>query len=334
MNVAELEQPNHIILHTLMVLVSCLCAVFVVINLIEEEYFLSALETLVCLFNLISLFKFKKIMQSTFANKFVIGYSCFILITLVVVFLQGSKENLTYIWLFLIPCISYVVNGIRLGFWLTAIFSLLTLMIYLSSGYASDELFNLTQFFNILCSLIVIWIIIHKNETIKNNMNDKLVKLATIDPLTELKNREQLYKIYRQYKDTMMSLAIIDIDCIRHINDNHGYLAGDVVLINIAKVIMENKQSDAHAFRIGDDEFAILIANVDAEVCLPSIRELFAKMVHHKIVFKNILIDTKISIALSSIKSDGNNLDALLQKANELLQQAKYSQTDKIAVSL
>ncbi|MBS9779997.1 MAG: GGDEF domain-containing protein, partial [Moraxellaceae bacterium] len=253
-----------------------------------------------------------------------------------IVIFAGNKNNLTYLWIFLIPCVGYVVNGIRLGFWLTAIFNLLTLGIYLLDTYWSNELFNfnLTQFCNIIFSAIVIWIIIHKNETIKNGMNDKLGKLAIIDPLTKLKNREQLYKIYPQYANTMMSLAIIDIECIRQINDKYGYLAGDVVLIHIAKVIIAHKKLDTYAFRIGSDEFALLIPNADAESCLIDVRNLFAKIVQQDIIFKNEFINTEISIALTSIYSDGNNLDSLLKKANILLQQAKNSKTDKIAVSL
>ncbi len=329
MQVDELRKSKHVILHTLIALASVVCFVFVIINFIEKQYFLSAFELLVCLFNLILLIMFNKIIQSDFADKFIVVYSCLILTALMVVFFTGSKSNLTYIWIFLIPCISYVVNGIRLGCWLTAIFNGLTLAIYLFSGQ-----FDFIQFFNLIFALAVIWVIIHKNETIKNAMTNRLTKLAISDPLTKLKNREQLYKIYRQYTDTMMSIAIIEIDNIRHINDKYGYLAGDLVLIQLAKIIMQHRKSDTHAFRIGSDEYAILIANSNADSCLADIRDLFAHVVQHKVAFKNMLIDVQVSIALTSIHSDANNLDDLLQKANGLLQQAKNSQTDKIAVSL
>ncbi len=336
MNVNEfkLTQPNHIILHTLIYLATAVCFIFLFINFFEGRYDLFALETFVCVLNFILLMNFKKIIQSSFANKFIISYSCLILITVMVMLLFGGIHNLTYVWIFLIPCVGYVVNGIRLGFWLTAIFNTLTLVVYAINGSIGGEQFDYTQFFNIVFGLLVIWVIIHRNETIKNTMNGRLAKLSISDPLTKLKNREQLYKVYRQYSDTMVSIAIINMDCIREVNDNYGVLSGDVVLISVADLIMEHINSDTEAFRIGDAEYAILIPHADAEKCLTHIRELFAKIVQHDIILKNTVIDPKVSIGLTSIKSDGNNLDNLLQKASALLKQAKDSKTDKIAVSL
>ncbi len=336
MNIHEfkLRQPNHIILYTLISLATAVCFIFLFINFFDGRYFLFVLELSVCLVNLALLINFKKIIQSRFVDKFTIGYSCFILITVMMMLLVGGITNLTYVWIFLIPCVGYVVNGIRLGFWLTATFNLITLALYFINTHWEYETFNFTQFFNISFGLLVIWVIIHTNETIKNNMNSRLAKMAVSDSLTKLKNRAQLYKMYRQYPDTMMSLAMLNINCMRQVNDEHGYLAGDVVLINIANIILKNKQAEAEAFRIGDAEYAILIPNVDAEEALTHIRELFAKMVNYDIVLKNTVIDPKISIALTSIKSDGNNLDDLLQKTNNLLEKAKHSTTDKIAVSV
>ncbi len=309
MNINEykLTQPNHIILHTLISLATVVCFFFVFINFFENRYDLFALELFVFIVNFLLFINFKKIVQSTFANKFVMIYSCIILMAVMMMLLFGGINNLTYVWIFLIPCIGYVVNGIRLGFWLTAIFNIATLGVYILNGYYSDEVFDFTQFFNIMFGLSVIWVIIHKNETIKNTMNKRLAKLAISDPLTKLKNREELYKVYHQYSDTMMSIAIINIDCIKDINDKYGYLAGDVVLINVANLVLENKKADAEAFRIGDDEFAILRPNSDAEGCLTAVRDLYAKMIQQKTVLKDTVIDdAKISIALTSIQSDGN----------------------------
>ncbi len=335
MNIDEHKQPNYIGLHTLIFLTTCVCFIFVFINFFEHREILSALELFICIINIILLISFKKIIQSRFADKFVISYSCSLLLAITLLFSFTKINTLSYIWIFLIPCIGYVVNGIRLGFRLTTIFNSLTFTLYLLNNYWEYEQFSLTQFSNIMFSAVVAWIIIHRNEAIKNKMNKKLAKLAISDPLTKLKNREELYKTYHQYSDTMMSIAIINIDCIKDINNKYGYLAGDVVLINVANLVMENKKLDADAFRIGDDEYAILRPNSDAEACLTAVRDLYAKIVQQRIVLKDTVIDdAKISIALTSIKSDGNNLDDLLKKANALLQQARNSKTDKFAVSL
>ncbi|MBS9779899.1 MAG: hypothetical protein KGV51_04660, partial [Moraxellaceae bacterium] len=101
MNIDEFKQPNHVILHTIMLIITCVCFLFSFINFLEERYFLSILQAIVCFVNLMSLVNFKKIIQSAFASKFIIGYSCLILVVLAIVIFAGNKNNLTYLWIFL-----------------------------------------------------------------------------------------------------------------------------------------------------------------------------------------------------------------------------------------
>ncbi len=329
----------HIVLKSLLYLSMVIFFVFFVVNISRERFLLASIEGILCVINLVLLLNFKEIIHSKDKIKVILPYSLLILSSIMSVFLYGSVDDLSYLWIFIIPFISYTINNVKIGVLLTLIFNIIGFGIYLFKYQIGVSEPNYTQLINMSLAILAVWFLIHIYEKNRWRMVNKLELLAVTDPLTKLKNREQLYKIYREYTDDLMSLALIDIDCIGNINDKYGYLTGDVVLINVADsikkhLLMTDKNNDNYAFRIGDDEFAILMPQQDTEECLTTIRELFGEMVTKKTVFKNQVIETELSIALTSIQSNGNNLDELLREANKLLRQAKNSTTDKIAVSV
>ncbi len=333
------DNISHIVLKSLLYLAMGVFFIFFVVNIARERFLLASIEGILCVINVVLLLNFKDIISSEQKIKVILPYSLLLLSTLMMVFLHGSVNDLTYLWIFIIPFIGYTINNVKIGVCLTMIFNIIGFSIYFFRNQFEVAEPNYTQFINMLSSMFAIWFLIHIYEKNRWRLMNKLEQLSIIDPLTKLKNREQLYKIYHEYTDKMMSLAIIDIDCIGNINDKFGYLAGDVVLINVANAIKHHKlvtekNTLNQAFRIGDDEFAILIPEKDAEECLPLIRELFVEMVSEKTVYRNQVIEIKLSIALASIQSNGNNFDELLRTANKLLRQAKNSNTDKIAVSV
>ncbi len=333
----EYKNPSHVILHMLIGLVTCVCFIFIFINFFLEKYFLASFELFGCLINLFLLITFKKIIQSSFVNQFILGYSFYILSSMMVIFFSDNVTSLVYVWIFLIPCIGYVVNGIRTGFWITGTFSAITFCIYLFNSHSEYGSFQTSQLLNVLFAILVAWILTHIYETIRGDMTEKLVELATLDPLTKLKNRGHFYKVYRTFTGRKVGLILLDLDCLKRINKQYGYLAGDVLLLDTAKILKrltENKVENAHLFRIGDDEFAILMPTTDCQDCLTLSKKLFATISQNPTRFKNYVLSPNVSMALACIEADGNNLDELMMATYKLLKQAKQSDNDKIAVAI
>ncbi len=334
MSFDEYKRPSHVILHTLMYLATGVCFIFIFINFFLGKYFLAGFEVFGCLINLVLLTKFKKIIQSPFINQFILGYSLYLLSAMMVIFFSDNVTSLVYVWIFLIPCIGYVVNGIRTGFWITAIFSLISFCIYLFNSHNAYGSFQMPQLLNVLFAILVAWILAHIYETIREDMTEKLVELATLDPLTKLKNRGHFYEMYRRFRGEKVGLILLDLDCLKRVNKQYGYLAGDVLLLDIAKILTANKMNNTNLFRIGDDEFAILMPTTDCQDCLALSKKLFAKIAQTPTRFKNYVLTPDISMALSCIDADGNNLDELMTATYDLLKQAKQSDSDKIAVAV
>ncbi|WP_410771060.1 GGDEF domain-containing protein [Fontibacillus sp. BL9] len=101
--------------------------------------------------------------------------------------------------------------------------------------------------------------------------NEELVRLSSLDGLTEIPNRRRLNEIMSwelvapEERQTPLSLLILDVDSFKAYNDHYGHLGGDQVLKTIAKTISaEVKPFFGFAARYGGEEFAILLSGLDA----------------------------------------------------------------------
>lgn len=91
-----------------------------------------------------------------------------------------------------------------------------------------------------------------------------LEKLSETDPLTGLLNRRAIERQFSQLKtEGFAALAVIDIDHFKRINDQNGHSVGDEVLRSVAKALQAG--SNVRAYRLGGEEFVLLLRGSDAE---------------------------------------------------------------------
>ncbi len=100
--------------------------------------------------------------------------------------------------------------------------------------------------------------------------NEKFRLEATTDSLTKLMNRRsfnQIFeRIWQRFKEKRIpfSLALLDIDHFKRVNDTYGHQAGDVVLQKLADILMKNQRVGIdYAFRYGGEEFTIISTNTN-----------------------------------------------------------------------
>ena len=96
--------------------------------------------------------------------------------------------------------------------------------------------------------------------------NDKLQRIASKDPLTNLPNRRAYDEYFQTEWDrhkrsaSIMSLLIIDVDHFKEFNDHYGHSEGDTALLRIANVIKEKlKRPGDQAYRYGGEEFVVIL---------------------------------------------------------------------------
>ena len=94
---------------------------------------------------------------------------------------------------------------------------------------------------------------------------DPSIELVYMDDLTGLRNRRFLYQVFGEEwgdltaTDEELTLAIVDLDYFKQVNDTHGHLTGDLVLAETAALIEGLLDPSDHAIRYGGDEFVLLL---------------------------------------------------------------------------
>lgn len=113
------------------------------------------------------------------------------------------------------------------------------------------------------------------------NQNVTRQQLLYIDSLTNVYNR-RYYDEYFQGTNDIQSMAMIDVDNFKHINDNYGHDTGDIILRRIAQSMLSCIRKTDAVIRYGGDEFVIVFFNMPADIFedkLEKIRETVANIV-------------------------------------------------------
>ena len=97
---------------------------------------------------------------------------------------------------------------------------------------------------------------------------------AMRDPLTGIGNRSALHQDVMSHQHQKLGLVMIDIDFFKQYNDAYGHPQGDTLLRQLATLISQTLQQEAHLYRLGGDEFAALLHCPDVETLKHYCRQL------------------------------------------------------------
>ena len=162
----------------------------------------------------------------------------------------------------------------------------------------------------------------------------KLVLLANTDPLTGLLNRRFVNahekSLLENHAKTGASLtvAILDIDHFKAVNDNHGHDAGDEVLIAFAETIRSVVRKCDVIARWGGEEFIVIFPNADQAQAVEALRRVRAALLS-PIRTTGGAVRIRFSGGVASFDGIGD-MHALTQRADEALYKAKTSGRDRI----
>jgi two-component system, cell cycle response regulator len=171
---------------------------------------------------------------------------------------------------------------------------------------------------------------------IESAYHEEIYRLVTTDGLTNLPNRRAFEDaLQREFSRSSryarpVSLLVVDIDHFKKINDVHGHLAGDAALRQFATLLRANLRRDDVAGRMGGEEFAVLlpeIDNVGAKVTAEKVRQLTAR---HRFEFEGAVMPLTISVGVATrIPADQDPLE-IYRRADELLFAAKRSGRNRV----
>lgn len=149
----------------------------------------------------------------------------------------------------------------------------------------------------------------------------KLQTLSITDELTGLYNRRKLNEtLYELFGDaTDFSVILLDIDWFKNVNDTHGHLAGDEVLIQCAKMIRNTFGGSATCGRWGGEEFLIICPKMTLQQATEKAETLRSNFEHMTFSFSG-----RVTASLGvSCKKHNDTLDTLMVRCDNRLYKAK-----------
>lgn len=166
-------------------------------------------------------------------------------------------------------------------------------------------------------------------------------KLASIDGLTNINNRRvfdeklsETIKFSNRY-ERVFSVAIIDIDHFKKINDKHGHQVGDFVIKQFARFLELNVREVDRLFRFGGDEFALLIFEKSKSEALQLLERLKSLLDGKEFFFPGARIFLKVTMSagIASFPEDATSGEELVRLADSALYEAKKSGRNTICLT-
>lgn len=168
--------------------------------------------------------------------------------------------------------------------------------------------------------------------------NERLKRLAMTDPLTGCANRRHFMQcateaVAQAVRDgAPLSLAVLDLDDFKRINDTHGHPAGDAVLVMAGQFLTGHLRETDLVGRVGGEEFALLMPNTDAEGATMLAERLCVTLAAGQVSGDNATIQVTASIGVAELRPD-DDLDTLYARADSALYAAKQGGRNRVILA-
>jgi len=174
----------------------------------------------------------------------------------------------------------------------------------------------------------------HESNNYQKTLKQKNQQLAT-DFLTKIPNRvawsERLKVEFTRFQryQRPVSIAVIDIDKFKMINDTFGHLVGDKVLHVVAQSLQKSIRNTDFIARYGGEEFVLLLPDIADKQAQAVLQKLCTVIKTIPFKFKKESISITISIGFTEFRA-ADNIDSPLERADQALYHAKRNGRDQV----
>ena len=178
-------------------------------------------------------------------------------------------------------------------------------------------------------ALFLIGMLAHKSF-VKTELteNKNVAQAAYIDALTGLGNRHKFNKVISEmvkHEENKFALCFLDLDDFKHINDNMGHDAGDELLIELGKRLVEGVEDHGQVFRLGGDEYALIITNADSKLEVETVVKRVKRNVAKPIDLRGNIVNLEYSLGVAMFPEDSKDSVQLVNFADSAMYYIKES---------
>lgn len=163
--------------------------------------------------------------------------------------------------------------------------------------------------------------------------------LAVTDTLTGLYNRRHLgeylhreYSRTRRYKGSF-SVAIVDLDKFKSVNDTYGHQVGDYVLKESAQLLVSVFRKTDMIFRYGGEEFIVLLPETSSSQAFIPLERFRKKLEAFNFTFDEVFLRMTVSGGIADNSTNVEDEEALIKNADDALYKAKETGRNRIVIS-
>lgn len=171
--------------------------------------------------------------------------------------------------------------------------------------------------------------------TPQKELEARLRELATTDELTGLENRRHFLELAQvelsrvRRTRSPLSLAMIDVDHFKHVNDRFGHAVGDLALKALSRALRETVRTADVAARLGGEEFVLLLPDTGLDGAMAVTERLRERVRRGEITLENgSVVRFTVSAGVAELAPD-EGMDSLLKRADDALYRAKSAGRDR-----
>lgn len=173
-----------------------------------------------------------------------------------------------------------------------------------------------------------------RDVTMEKRREEKLQEEAQRDPLTKLYNKGAGTKLIEEYLSTKdpysaCGLMIIDVDYFKDVNDNYGHLFGDIVLKDLAKLLLMVCDKKDIVMRAGGDEFVILFKDIPNKALVRKAMQLVHSIRKQTFQEKEYSMTCSIGVCYLPENVSGYTYEQIFKNADWALYRAKENGRDR-----
>ena len=179
-------------------------------------------------------------------------------------------------------------------------------------------------------------VVVVAETTERKRLEEKILKLASTDPLTGVYNRRSFMEKAeseltrsRRYRHSM-AMLMIDIDHFKKINDSFGHQLGDLALKMFAKTCMATLRENDVFGRIGGEEFVALLPEVDEKKAFQVAERLRIKISESPVTDGNVSFKLQASIGIAVLREGVTKLEDMIQEADQAMYSAKRQGRNRV----